>query len=262
VKREIGIEQIKDLQADANLPPYEGKRKVFIIDKAELLSLEAANSLLKILEEPPPQVTFILLSSKEWLLLPTVISRCQRLGLKPLPLNSFKEILEETRQERSSRSLLQEEVELLARLSHGCLGWALLTLEDKQILAERSQRLEAHISLCQANRLKRLAYADELASLFSQNWEKIIEILRLWLDWWHDLVLIKSGVEKFIINIDHQTELQKLARIYQLAEMKQFIIRIQEATKQLEQNANPRLVFEVLLLNMPFGKPSLVGADS
>jgi DNA polymerase III gamma/tau subunit len=124
-------------------------------------------------------------------------------------------------------------------------------LEDKQILVERSQRLETLIELSKGNRLKRLAYATELASKFSRDWKEAVEILRLWLDWWHDLILIKGGAEQFIINVDHQVELQKLARIYRFGEMKQFISHIQEAMKQLEQNANPRLVFEVLLLNMP-----------
>jgi len=80
-KTEIGIDDIRKLQRLANLPPYEGKRKVFIIDDAEYLSTEAANSLLKILEEPPPKVVWVLLTAEEPRLLPTIVSRCQRLEL-------------------------------------------------------------------------------------------------------------------------------------------------------------------------------------
>ena len=72
---EIGIEDIRQMQHSANLPPFEGKCKVFIIDGAELLSIEAANCLLKTLEEPAPTVVFVLLTAKEELLPLTVVSR-------------------------------------------------------------------------------------------------------------------------------------------------------------------------------------------
>jgi DNA polymerase III subunit gamma/tau len=76
-RAEIGIDDIRGLQRSANLPPYEGKCKVFIIDEAEYLSTEAANALLKILEEPPPRVVWLLLAADEERLLATIISRCQ-----------------------------------------------------------------------------------------------------------------------------------------------------------------------------------------
>ncbi len=82
---EIGIDDIRDVQHVANLPPFEGGHKVFIIDGAENMSAEASNCLLKILEEPPTKVVFLLLTSEEDKLLPTIVSRCQRIGLKPMP---------------------------------------------------------------------------------------------------------------------------------------------------------------------------------
>ena len=84
-KKEIGIRQVADMQTAAHLPPFEGRHKVFIFDRAELLSHEAANSLLKTLEEPPPNVLIILLTARESALLPTIASRCQRVELRPLP---------------------------------------------------------------------------------------------------------------------------------------------------------------------------------
>ena len=85
---EISIDTIRDfLQKSSNLPPYEGKFKIYIIDDADLMSVEAANCLLKTLEEPPPHVVIILLTSEEKLLLPTVVSRCQRFELKPVAIS-------------------------------------------------------------------------------------------------------------------------------------------------------------------------------
>ena len=92
-KTEIGIDDMRELQRAANLPPYEGKSKVLIIDDAEYMSSEAANSLLKTLEEPPPSITWLLLASEERRLLPTIISRCQRLELKPVPVEQTRQIL-------------------------------------------------------------------------------------------------------------------------------------------------------------------------
>jgi len=83
-RTEISIEQIRQLQHSVSLPPFEGRYKVFIIDGAELLSIEAANCLLKTLEEPVGKAIFILLTTNERLLPATVISRCQRLELLPL----------------------------------------------------------------------------------------------------------------------------------------------------------------------------------
>ncbi|MDD5081898.1 MAG: AAA family ATPase, partial [Dehalococcoidales bacterium] len=77
---EISIDQIRQMQHSASLPPFEGRCKVFIIEGAEHLSDEAANCLLKTLEEPVGRVVFILLTTSERLLPATVVSRCQRLG--------------------------------------------------------------------------------------------------------------------------------------------------------------------------------------
>src|SRR4030043_2492249 len=121
---EISIDAIRELQHSASLPPYEGKCKVFIIDGAEYLSTEAANCLLKTIEEPPPQVIILLLTAEEQRLLPTVISRCQRLELKPLPANEIEKILME------SYGIDRDKAGLLARLSRGSLGWALTASVD------------------------------------------------------------------------------------------------------------------------------------
>ncbi|MCK5181716.1 MAG: DNA polymerase III subunit delta', partial [Dehalococcoidia bacterium] len=115
-KTEIGIDDIRALQRIANLPPYEGKCKVFIIDDAEYLSTEAANSLLKILEEPPQSVVWLLLVAEEEHLLPTVISRCQRLELKPVPSEHVREALV------NSYNVEDNRAKLLAQLCRGRFG--------------------------------------------------------------------------------------------------------------------------------------------
>jgi len=244
-KREIGIEQVREMQTAASLPPYEGKHKVFILDKAELLSHEAANCLLKTLEEPLPRVLLILLTARESALLPTIVSRCQRVELRPLPTTVVKEALIE------HYGVAEQRAELLARLSGGCLGWALLAMQDEEILEARSRRLATLVDLSYASLKQRLAYAAELAAQFSKSREEVEEVLALWLQWWHDLFLVKGGNGKFITNIDQESALLQQAKDFSTRQVMDFIHYLQVVSEQLEQNANPRLALEVLMLSMP-----------
>ena len=85
----IHRDQILDMQRSANLPPYEGKYRVYIVDGAELLSTEAANALLKNLEDPVLGVIFLLLTANEELVLPTIRSRCRRMELRPMQIDAL-----------------------------------------------------------------------------------------------------------------------------------------------------------------------------
>ncbi|MBM4462447.1 MAG: DNA polymerase III subunit delta' [Chloroflexi bacterium] len=244
-KKEISIDQVKEMQSAASLPPYEGRHKVFIFDKAELLSQEAANRLLKTLEEPSPRVLIILLTSRESEVLPTVVSRCQRVELRPLPITLIKETLAER------YSIDNQKAELLARVSGGCLGWALLALQEEALLKTRDQRLANMARLREATIMQRFAYAAELANQFSKRREEIKETLDLWIRWWHDLLLIRGDNSESITNVDHQAALFQQARDLNGRQISGFIRHLQEASQALEQNANPRLVFDNLMLTMP-----------
>jgi DNA polymerase-3 subunit delta' len=244
-KTEISIDDIRGLQRLANLPPYEGKCKVFIIDDAEYLSTEAANSLLKILEEPPPRVVWLLLAAEEEHLLPTITSRCQRLELKPVPSELVQEVLV------NSYNVDANKAKLLSQLCHGRLGWALSTLANDYILEQRSQRLAKLISLSTASLEQKFAYAQELASQFSQNRRAGAEIIEIWLDWWRDLMLLKGGCQEAIINVDHEIALEEQARGLSLSEIKGFLANLCLLQEEISKNVNPRLAWEWLMLNLP-----------
>jgi len=250
-RTEISIDDIRGLQHLANLPPYEGRSKVFIIDDAEFLSTEAANSLLKILEEPPPRVVWLLLAAEEERLLPTIISRCQRLELKPVPSEQVQEIL------INSYNVEADKASLLARLCHGRLGWALLALANDDILEQRSQRMAKLVSLTNAGLEQRFAYAQELANQFSQNRRAGAEIIELWLDWWRDLMLIKSGCQEAITNVDYETALKEQARGLTLSEIEGFLANLCLLQEEISRNVNPRLAWEWLMLNLPGRKPTV-----
>jgi DNA polymerase-3 subunit delta' len=224
---------------------------VFIIDDAEYLSTEAANSLLKILEEPPPRVVWLLLAAEEEHLLPTVISRCQRLELKPVPSERVQEVLV------NSYNVDANKAKLLTQLCHGRLGWAVSALANDDILEQRSQRIAKLVSLLTASLEQRFAYAQELASQFSQNRRAGAEIIEAWLDWWRDLMLIKGGCKEAIINVDYETTLEEQAGGLSLSEIKGFLANLRLLQEEISKNVNPRLAWEWLMLNLPRKKPSI-----
>jgi DNA polymerase-3 subunit delta' len=244
-RTEIGIDDIRGLQRLANLPPYEGKCKVFIIDEAEYLSTEAANSLLKILEEPPPRVVWLLLAAEEERLLPTIISRCQRLELKPVSSERVQEVLV------NSYNLDTDKAQLLTRLCHGRLGWAVSVLANDDILQQRSQKIDRLVSLLTAGLEQRFAYAQELAVQFSQNRKAGAETIEVWLDWWRDLMLTKGGCQDAIINVDYRTVLEEQASGLSLSEIKESLTNLGLLQEAISKNVNPRLALEWLMLNLP-----------
>ncbi len=243
---EISIDQIRQMQHSACLPPFEGRYKVFIIEGAELLSNDAANCLLKTLEEPEEKVVFLVLTAREELLPATIVSRCQRLELPPLAVGEVEAAL------NNRWAVDQERARLLARLCHGRLGWALLAAPDDSWLKERAERMEQMLGVIDTAGYEGcLEYAVQLAAQFNKNRGSVQGILDLWLDWWHDLLLVKIGCVEAITNVDVSAVLEQRAEDYSLAEIKSFIIAIQSVGKQLKQNANPQLVFEVLMLSIP-----------
>jgi len=244
-RTEIGIDQVREIQHSSNLPPFEGRRKVFVIDGAEMMSTEAANCLLKTLEEPPSGVLFILLTASEPALPATVASRCQRLELRPLPASQVGVALSE------GWGVEAKKAKLLGKLSRGCLGWAISAAGDERILERRDQQLDSLIDITSADYEERFDYVNQLVTWFSQSRGLVGEILGLWLDWWRDLLLVKLGCSDDITNIDREEVLAGQADSYSLAEIRAFIGGIQDAGEQLEKNANPRLVLEVLMLSMP-----------
>ncbi len=238
---EISIEDIRGLQRSASLPPYEGKYKVFIIDRAEYLSSEAANCLLKTLEEPPPRAIVLLLTAEETWLLPTVISRCQRVELKPMPSGEVESVLVK------SHGIDGDKARLLARLSQGCLGWAIAASVDDSYLQQRTRRLSELSSLPNAGWEERFVYAAQ----FGSDRKPAEEVIKLWLAWWRDVMLTKCGCRQAITNVDYALSLEEWGQTLSLPEVKDFIHSLQKSLGQISRNANLRLVFEILMLDMP-----------
>ncbi len=242
----IGIADVKEVLRRVHLKPFEGAANVIIFDSAELMSEEAANALLKTLEEPPPQVLILLLTANEESILPTIRSRCRLLSLLPLPKDQLTGVLT-TRHQASP-----EEAELVSRLSRGCLGWAVGALEPGSAgLEQREEKLSQLMDTCRSGLDARFNYANELAGLFYKDRELARQSLYLWLRWWRDLLLIKEGGEAYIHNTDRETELRLQAAQLGTAEIVAFVRKLLKTLESLDSNASARLALEVLMLDLP-----------
>ena len=241
----IGIGDIKEVLRQVSLKPYEGSQTAIIINGAESMSDEAANAVLKTLEEPPPQVIFLLLTANESALLPTIRSRCRTFTLRPVPL---REVAERLEQEHGAGP---EESERLARLSRGCLGWAITAKDNPDTIQEFDIQVDRMKDVCESGLAQRFNYATELATLFSRDREAARQTLYLWLRWWRDLMLIKEGAEQYINDPSRLPDLQELAASLTTADVVGFVKRLLATLEALDQNASPRLALESLMLNLP-----------
>jgi DNA polymerase-3 subunit delta' len=241
INRTIRIDQIRAMQREVALSPHEGRWKVYVIRQMERATTEAANCLLKTLEEPPSQVILMLTASDMDQLLPTIVSRCQVLNLRPPSVLLTQKALEERWEIDPDRA------RLLARLSGGRLGWAVRASDDKAILRKREKRLNEMIELVGQGRVERLRYAQHL----SQSPDGLRDVLDLWLSWWRDLLLIEGESSTEVTNMDREATLRSQAQGYSLTQVRDFIEALRTAVWQLEHNTNTRLTLEVLMLSLP-----------
>ena len=237
----LKIDRVRDLQHELALSPVEGQYRVAVLANFEQATTSAANALLKTLEEPASQVVLILTAPDPGSLLPTIVSRCQVLTLRPLPLDEVESALQEEWWASS------EQAELLAQLSGGRLGWSVRAMTDETFLARRTEQLNDLRDLLQMHKAERLVFAQEN----SRDLAALKETLTLWLTIWRDLLLLKSGCQTKIVNLDWQDVLQAIAQHTSVAQAGNMVLKLQTTLLNLDRNVNPRLNFEVLLLKLP-----------
>jgi len=224
---EIKIEYIRQLQNDISFKPYEGRKKVFIIDNAHRLTAEAQSALLKILEEPPRDSLIILISDKPALLFKTIISRCKILKFSPLSRAGLKEIL------KKDYSLGNEIAHFLAYFSEGRLGRA-LKLKDTDILREKNRIID-NLALSRK--------PTSLDNLSLQNKDEVRSYLNILATWFRDIYLIKIGMaHSEIINFDRKDDLLVAMSRLTFVDLNGILDSISDSFIYLEQNINVKLL--------------------
>ncbi len=240
-RRIIKIDQIRLLQHDLARSPFEGRWKVVILRRFEEANEEAANAFLKTLEEPPSHARLLLTARDASLLLPTIVSRCQVLSLRPLPLDQVRTALIERWKVEPGQA------RLLAHLSGGRLGWAIRAAADPKLLDARRAHLDTLDAALREGRAERLMRAELLA----KETDRLPEMLEYWMGWWRDLLLVQSGDDARTTNIDQGSVLREHAAQFEIGQAQQALEAVRNTAQYLSQNVNTRLALEVLLLSFP-----------
>jgi len=236
----IKVEQVRELRRTLVLKPYQGRYRVVILPRFKDATDSASNALLKTLEEAPTQVVLILTAEHPEQLLPTITSRCEILRLRSL---SFK-VLET---DLTNRGIASELARWLAHISGGRPGSALRLAEEEEWIDNRRKRFDEQWRLNSASRVEKFAFADQL----SKDKVRMRQTLLIWISYWRDVLLRSSGSRIPITNIDRQDEIESLAHILNLREVRRFLLRLEKTLDGIESNVNSRLAAEVLLLDWP-----------
>ncbi len=153
---EIKIDQVRQVQADLSLKPFEGAKKVLIVDGVDCMNTASSNAFLKTLEEPPGDALLLLITALPQSLLPTIRSRCQEIRFQPLPRRTLAQAL------MRKRGLSEEDAWFLAALAQGSMGRG-LEMDVEQEKAERGRVLEFWSGLAHQGPGETLALAESYA---------------------------------------------------------------------------------------------------
>jgi DNA polymerase-3 subunit delta' len=241
-KESIAIQQVRELRETASLRPFQGRTRIYIIAGAEALTLQAADALLKTLEEPQPQVRILLTATDGERLPPTVVSRCRMISLHPVETPLISRALQERSQDGA-------EANRLARLAQGSVGWALRAAKQPKLATEREAMVERLCSVMDLELEQRLQLAETLGgdrkdrSTVRRNLELLLLLGR-------DLLLISQGCPAQLVTDEQRDVLARQATRYSVWQIANYFRRLRRAMERIDQNVDPRLALEALLLSL------------
>ncbi|MGH7816708.1 MAG: DNA polymerase III subunit delta' [Candidatus Binatia bacterium] len=239
-KKEISIQQIRELERDLNFRSFTGKRKVAIVDPATLMNLSSQNALLKTLEEPPQDSLMILIAPNAGGLLPTLRSRCLRLSFAPLGRREVAGFLQ------AHHGMNGSDAEFVAALSMGSIG-AALSLEKDELNEKRQIWTGMLSSLKAADYHGAMIAAEALAS----NRDEALKFLKWAESWYRDLLIY--GVAKDsdeLVNLDMRAEIEQQSADGEVAHALCAISQIAGAAARIQRNLNRRMVLEKFLFGV------------
>ena len=238
---EIRIEQIRDLRRILNLRPYQSNYRVaLLLNFNQTRRDNAPNALLKTLEEAPSYAVLILTADNPEQLLPTIISRCEVLRLRPLEIGQVRQALED-------KGFETNQAKWIAHISGGRFGTALRLIGNDALMVEREERLNDLQSLISASRVEKFAYADKL----SKDKDAMRQAILIWLSYWRDVMLRTALARTPLVNVDRNLEIEDIASRMDLSSARRVVTDLEGALEKMDGNVNPKLLAEVLLLDLP-----------
>ena len=236
----LKVDQVREVQRSLSLKPYQSRYRVALFLRFQEANDNAANALLKTLEEAPAHAILLLTADSPEQLLPTINSRCEILRLRPLPIEAVTADL-------IYRGVDEERARLLAHISGGRPGYARRLVDDVTLLEKRDERLNDLQTLLPAARVEKFSYADKL----SKDKDAMRQAITIWLSYWRDVMLRVAGAETPLINVDRNMEIEFLAGRLNLSTARRVVSDLENALEKMDRNVNSRLLAEVLLMDWP-----------
>ena len=238
----IGVEDVRNQINDTiAVRPYNGGYKIYIVDEAEKMTVQAQNALLKTIEEPPSYAVILLLTANEDAFLPTILSRCVQLKLKPLKDSAVKEYLLE------SMGVKEQDADVYAAFARGKLGKAIHLASSEEFKLMHSEMLYLLKSL------KDMDITDILDFIKKLREEEvdIYECLDFMQLWYRDVLMFKVTKDvNLMIFKDQYTAINEISKNSGYDGLENILEAIDKARVRLNANVNTELVLELMLLVM------------
>ena len=247
-KRVLRVEQMRQIEKEANFRPFEGKARVFLIDEADKLNDASANALLKVLEEPPRTSHLILITSRPAMLLPTILSRCQMIRFSPLTPDEIETHLTKNKVDGKT-------ARLRARAAGGSMGRALAG-DLVTFTSQRKAMLKVLNALAVSNdRAQLLRSAEQLnEAQYKDEFEERLDVLETLI---RDAWMLSLGVDKSqIVNEDLSSELVEIGQRLDSGRAADWILQIEDLREQLIVNVNRKVTTDALFLVMAGDVPA------
>lgn len=259
-----GIDDIRDLRERVIFSPAAARMKVYILDEAHMITTPAFNALLKMLEEPPAHVVFVLATTEPQKMPPTIISRCQRLDFRNVPVSQLIEHLERVCAEEGAEAS-QDALRLMARRARGSARDALVILEQAISYGDGAvdeAKVSGLLGLAEDEMLVRLGDslaggdAAEAVSMVERAYEQgrdLVQFAREAQEHFRRVFLLHYtdlGPEELEVDEDSYAHLKRQAEALSPARTYHFIAALREAAREMQATSSPRLVLESALLGM------------
>jgi len=247
-RRDITIDQVRGLEEEIAMAPYEAPRKIFCLSGADSLNGAAASALLKTLEEPPPHSTLILAVADPSSLPSTIRSRCQQLILQPLPARAIAAGLV------AQHGVGQEQALALASLARGRPGWAVQALASPELVERERHTATLLADLARSGPFTRLMAIEAWLGKgsFVESRTRALALLAQMEGWWRDALLASAGGPGSALQAHLVGDVGFV--YFSTKEITTFLVQIQETASRVEANVTPRLALEHLLGMMPVAR--------
>lgn len=279
------IEQIREIVADVALAPIQAKRKIYIIDRADLMNVNAANAFLKTLEEPPEGVVFILLGRTRESVLPTIVSRCQIVPFRHIPPTEAAAIVSQNtgadaalarqaieacsgsitraigfiREKGNARIHFRQELLYQLARADRMDDWQILQLARRlveqskalvdQVRTSLEEELEENRDLFERSAIRRIEARNkrQLSIKTSEYLHQCIALVKSWL---RDVMAVAAGTPELVINEDFAEEVQRMGTRADIARIGRALVAIEEAEDALDYNVSPETCLDVILFQV------------